>query len=85
MDETVTVDVATGNAVRAPMTAADKQRRQRAIEEGERAEREQKAEEARNDAVIEKLAAAAGVPADDVKRAFRVGSRRDTPGRPGPG
>jgi len=82
MDETVTVDVETGNAVRAPMTAADKQRRQRVVEEGERAEREQVAEEVKRDAVIEKIAVAAGVPADDVKRAFRVGSRR---GRPGPG
>jgi len=85
MDETVTVDVATGAAVRAPMAAADKQRRQRVVEEGERAERERVDDLARHDAVIEKVAAAAGVPADDVKRAFRVGSRRDTPGRPGPG
>ena len=81
MDETVTVDVETGNAVRAPMTPADKQRRQRVVEAGERAEREQVAEEAKHDAVIEKIAAAAGVSAADVKRAFRVGSRR---GRPGP-
>ena len=80
MDETVTVDVATGNAVRAPMTAADKQRRQRVVEEGERGEREQVAEQARNDAVIEKLAVAAGVPADDVKRALRVGSHRGKAG-----
>jgi phosphoenolpyruvate-protein kinase (PTS system EI component) len=81
MDETVTVDVETGKAVRAPMTPADKQRRQRVVEAGERAEREQIAEEASRDAVIEKIAVAAGVSAADIKRAFRVGSR----GRPGPG
>ena len=81
MDETVTVNVETGDAVRAPMTAADKKNKQRVVEGGERAEREQVAEEASRDAVIEKIAVAAGVPAADVKRAFRVGSR----GRPGPG
>jgi len=49
MDETVTVDVEKGDAVRAPMTAADKKNKQRVVEGGERAEREQVAEEASRD------------------------------------
>ena len=85
MDETVTVDVETGTAVRAPVTAADRKNKQRITEGAERGEREQVAEEAKHDAVIEKVAAAAGVSAADVKRAFRVGSRRDKPDKPGPG
>jgi len=79
VDETVIVDCKTGTQVRRALSEDEKLQRQADHAETERVANDQDTENRVREAVLTKLAGAAGVTVDEVKRALGVGRSGEGP------